>query len=387
MKLSLRLWAAGFACALAAGCATPPPAPLAVPSDLFNDARFGAASQQINADRLFDMSPEMIAYLNSGVFKTAIQRRGPEQGLVDALYDRQSLRLDYDGSITRTAAETYAAKRGNCLSLVLMTAAFARALKLDVRFQDVQLDTEWNRDGDLYMGYTHVNLSISVPSTGTSYAMSPDRTTIDFVPPPQTAKQRFNRLTENMVRAMYMNNRAVEEFASGHYDNAYWWAKAALEREPGLVKAYNTLGVVYQKHGDSLLAERVYKRALALAPADTVVMNNLAPLLEVLGKVEESRALKALATRLDPEPPFYFYEKGVKAMEAGRFVEARQLFGREVRRSPYNHEFHYWLAMAHVRLGEAKAARDEMAIALDNSTSTDASKRYSSKLAALRALR
>ena len=184
-----------------------------------------------------------------------------------------------------------------------------------------------------------------------------------------------------------MNNRAAEELASGRLDDAYWWARSAVQREPALVNAYNTLAIVYQRRGEKALAERVYKRALARAPEDTVLMTNLVPLLAQLGKHEESRALTALAASLEPEPPYFHFERGMQAMASGKFAEARQMFRREVRRSPYNHEFHYWLALAHLQLGEERAARDQMAMALDNSTNVDASRRYASKLAALRTLK
>ena len=128
-------------------------------------------------------------------------------------------------------------------------------------------------------------------------------------------------------------------------------------------------------------------RALVQAPENTMIMTNLVPVLASLGKTEESKALAARAASLEPEPPFFFFEKGMKAMEDNKFADARHWFGREVRRDPYNHEFHYWLAIAHLRLGEANAARNEMTLALNNSTSLDASARYSSKLAALRALK
>jgi Tfp pilus assembly protein PilF len=388
MKNPVRLWAASLVCLFAAGCASAPPAPRPYVADLFHDARFGAPSEPVSTERLFALSAPMTAYLNSEIFRGEVQRKGAEMGLVDALYDRQSLRLDYDGSATRDAAATFAAKRGNCLSLVIMTAAFAKALKLEIAFQDVQIDTEWSRNGELYVGNTHVNLSVVTPSTlNTNNGESLNRITIDFVPPPQAGQQRMTRISENMIVAMYLNNRAAEEFSHQRLDNAYWWARAAVEREPNFVAGYNTLAVVYQKRGEQALAERVYKRALALAPNDTVLMTNLAPLLAQMGKTAESRALAARAASLEPEPPFHFFERGMLAMENGRYAEARQMFGREVRRSPYNHEFHYWLAMAHLRLGEARAARDEMAIALNNSTSTDASARYSSKLAALRAMK
>lgn len=395
MKHPIRAWAASrslltcLTCMImATGCATAPPGPAPVITDLFSDARFSPPTEPVGADKLFALSAPMTAYLNSPTFRAEVQRHGAEMGLVNALYDKQSLQLDYDGGMTRDAAATFAAKRGNCMSLVIMTAAFAKALKLDVAFQDVYVNTEWSRNGNLYVGSTHVNLSVGTPWTATAgTAEAPNRITIDFVPPLKTGQQRVKRISENMIVAMYMNNRAAEELASERLDNAYWWARAAVLREPVLVNAYNTLAIVYQRSGENALAERVYKRALARAPEDTVLMTNLVPLLARLGKHEESRAIAARAASLEPEPPFFYFERGIKAMEAGKFAEARQLFRREVRRSPYSHEFHYWLAIAHLRLGEARAARDEMAIALDNSTSVDASRRYASKLAALRSLR
>lgn len=391
MTHPLRLRAAHFACMaciLTAGCATAPPGPALATADLFSDARFGAPSQPVSADNLFALSGPMTAYLNSQTFRAELKRKGAEMGLVHALYDKQSLQLDYDSSVTRDAAATFAVKRGNCLSLVIMTAAFAKALKLDVSFQDVQVNTEWSRNGNLYVGSTHVNLSMVAPWTlNTNGGEALNRITIDFIPSKQAGQQRTKRISENMVVAMYMNNRAAEELASGRLDDAYWWARSAVQREPALVNAYNTLAIVYQRRGEKALAERVYKRALARAPQDTVLMTNLAPLLAQLGKHEESRALTALAASLEPEPPYFHFERGMKAMAAGKFAEARQMFRREVRRSPYNHEFHYWLALAHLQLGEERAARDQMAMALDNSTNVDASRRYASKLAALRTLK
>ena len=68
-----------------------------------------------------------------------------------------------------------------------------------------------------------------------------------------------------------------------------------------------------------------------------------------------------------------------------RYADAKALFAREVKRSPYYHEFHFWLAIAHLRLGEKSAADKEMTRAVDTSTSEDATKLYSTKLAILRA--
>jgi Tfp pilus assembly protein PilF len=387
MHISPRNWTASLLCLLLAGCASaPPPATLPV-ADLFDDARFGAPSRPVSAERLFALSAPMTAYLDSATFRNEVRLKGAENGLIEALYERQSLQLEYDSSVTRDAAATFEAKRGNCLSLVIMTAAFAKALRLDIAFQDVQIDTEWSRKSGLYVGNKHVNLSVVTPLAYTSLGAERNRVTIDFVPPAQAAVPRVTRISENTIVAMYINNRAAEEFAASRVNDAYWWARAAVQREPSYIPAYNTLGVIYQHGGNLAGAERVFRRALVQAPDDTVLLTNLIPALAGQGKQAESQALALRLASIDPEPPFHYFEKGMHALEAGQYTEAKKLFSREVRRAPLNHEFHYWLAIAHLRLGEAAAAREEMGIALANANSSDASARYSAKLTTLRALR
>lgn len=372
---------------LAGGCATAPPAPpMPSAADLFSDSLFQRPSQPVRSDQLFALSAPMQTHLNSAGFRAHLRNAGPERGLFEALYQKGDLKLDYDADVTRDAAGTYAAKKGNCLSLVIMTAAFAKALGLDVIFQTVLIDEQWSRSGNIYVASTHVNLSLPLNSNATSSYPRAERTlTIDFLAPEDAARYETLPVDENAIKAMYLNNRAAEELAGKHPDDAYWFARAAIEKNPSFVTAYNTLGVVYQRHGDLALAERVYRRALEREPENTSVMNNLVPVLAALGKKDESKALAERLAHIEPTPPFYFFQKGMKAMQEGRYADAKALFGREVKRSPYYHEFHFWLAIAHLRLGEAHAADDEMARAIDTSTSDKATQLYSAKLAYLRA--
>jgi Tfp pilus assembly protein PilF len=369
---------------LATGCATAPPMPSAV--DLFSDASFKAPAQPVRSDQLFALSPAMRAHLESPQFAASARSVGPQHGLFNALYKKGELKIEYDAAVTRDAAGTFAAGKGNCLSLVIMTAAFAKALDLPVNFQQVLVDQQWSRNGSMYVASTHVNLSLPI-SDQVGVHTSGDRTlTIDFLPPEDANYFNTVALDETAIVAMYLNNRAAEELAQDRIDQAYWYARAAIEKNPAYIVAYNTLGVVYQRHGQMALAEKVYKRALEREHEDTIVMHNLVPVLASLGKAEESKALAEHLAHIQPTPPFYYFQKGMKAMDERRYADAKSLFAREVQRSPYYHEFHFWLALAHWSLGEARDANSEMALAVDTSTSADATKKYSSKLAYLRSM-
>jgi len=371
---------------MASGCAgVRVTAPL--PPDLFGDARFALPSAPASAEHLFTLSPAMQAYLQSPQFTAEARAKGVERGLVDALYRNGDLKLDYDASLTRDAAQTFQARMGNCLSLVIMTAAFAKELKLPVEYHDVAIDEVWSRSGGLYFANTHVNLSLG-HSLSDAYrsAVGSSALTVDFVPIPDAARLHETNIDEDTIVAMYMNNRAAELLAAGHIDDAYWWARKGLARYPGHLNLLNTLGVIYQRHGDLALAEKAYRTALAREPDNPHLMHNLVPVLGALGKQAEAQALTARLARLDPTPAFYYFKLGQRAMERGKYDEARRLFAKEVRRAPEYHEFHFWLALAELRLGDAGAATEQLSLAVETSNTREAGQRYSAKLAHLRSL-
>jgi tetratricopeptide (TPR) repeat protein len=372
---------------LLAGCAGVSPALRQPPPELFNDSAFHAPSEPVGADTLFELSPDMRAYLRSPAFQLRLRQRGAVRGLLDALYARDDLKLEYESAFTRTAAQAYAARSGNCLSLVIMTAAFARELGMVVRFQDVDVDEAWSRKGGLYLASTHVNLALGRRPTDAMHGGEAERLlVVDFLPPPEAARFRTRPLEEQDIVTLYMNNRAAEAMVQDRLDDAYWWAKGAVSQPGAPVTAYNTLGVVYQKHGNVAQAERVFRAALERDPDSVVVMQNLVPVLAANGKAAESAALAARVRRLDPNPPFRFFNEGMLAFDKGEYAKAKALFEREAERAPYNDEFHFWLAVACLRLGEQTRAREELARALDTSTRRDARDLYSAKLTHLRSL-
>mgnify|MGYP000497974584 CR=1 FL=1 len=350
---------------------------------LLNDAAFAPPAARIDTDGLFTLSPEMRRHLNSAQFKALIRTRGQPLGLMHALYDPRDLQLDYDATHTGTAAETYAARKGNCLSLVIMTAAFARAMRMDVRFQEVPLEDTWSRERGLYLVSSHVNLSLAPKGQGTSYD-SVGPLTIDFVKLPPNVSQRVRPIDEDGIVARYMNNRAAEELVQGRTSEAYWWARGALLKKPSLTAAYNTLGVIYQRSSQPRLAEQVFRAALEYEPDSLIMMQNLVPVLAANGKAAEATALAQQIARLNPAPPYHYFNQGMAAYRSGDFAQARTLFAREVERAPYNDEFHFWLGIANFEMGEMDSAATQLALARDNSVRSDARARYSAKLAHLR---
>ena len=126
-------------------------------TSFFNDQLFSKAIDPIRIDDVFSLSQEMENYLYSDI-APQLKSKGYQQGLFDALYNKHQLKLEYDPVMTKNAAQTFHTKTGNCLSLAIMTAAFAKKLDLRVEFQSVVVDETWSRSGDLYINAGHVNI-------------------------------------------------------------------------------------------------------------------------------------------------------------------------------------------------------------------------------------
>jgi hypothetical protein len=381
MRFSIALL---LACSLLASCAVAPTAPQ--PDNLFDDSRFKPPSQRISADDVFELNADMRRYVEADM-NQQLRVKGAQRGLIDALYQRGNLKLEYDTALTRNAAQAFDARSGNCLSLVIMTAAFAKQLGLPVRFQSVYVPETWSRTGNLYFSSGHVNLSIGKrPIDASAVFDLVEYVTVDFLRPRDLRGQHSLVINEDTIVAMYLNNRAAESLADGKVDDAYWWARAAAEHTPTFLSAFNTLGVVYSVHGDADMAARVLRHVLDREPANRH-QANLVPVLERLGRTAEARDVAARLAKIEPQPPFHYFHQGVAAMKARDYAKARVLFQQEVDRAAYYHEFHFWLALANLGLGNAADARKHLAIALDNSTTRNDRDLYAAKLEHLKPTR
>lgn len=368
--------------ALLAACATPPKAP-PPHDDLFHDQLFAKPAVEISSEQIFALSDSMRNYVRTEI-QSQLRTNGLQLGLIDALLRKGQLKLDYDATVTRNAAEAFDARAGNCLSLVIMTAAFAKELGLQVRYQSAYREESWSRSGSLLLRTGHVNVTLGPPMHQRADPMSRSYT-IDFLPPEDASKVRTREVSEQTIVAMFMNNRAVETLLRGRVDEAYAWAREAVRQSPDFASAVNTLGIVYARHGDLGPAEVAFRRVLQLDPDHTRAMSNLAEVyLRQDRQAEASELLRTLAS-IEPEPPYHYFSQGMAALKRNDFGTARDMFAREVARASYSPEFHYWLGVAYSRLGNPELASKHLNLALKNGAASGEGEQYPSTLSLLKA--
>jgi Tfp pilus assembly protein PilF len=374
VKLSIAL----LVVALLAGCASM--SGTTSTRALLRDDLFPPLTEPIHAEAIFRVSDEMKLFLRRD-FPAQARGKGQAQGLYDALYDQRMLKLEYDATQTRSASEAFAARSGNCLSLVIMTSALAKTLGMDVYYQGVDVEDNWLRKGDMFFSSGHVNITLGRrrPHVREGFDNG-DLLTVDFTPLSADAEQRPRRLDEATIIAMYMNNRAAEILTEGQPEQAYWWAREAILRDEKFLPAYLTLGVIYRRGGHALQAETVLRAVLAREPNNISALTNLMVVLQAAQHNEEVTAITKRLQQLMPYAPYHFFTIGQTAMRERNFLRAREMFAKEVNRQPYNHEFHFWLALAHLALDEREKAQRHLTVALDTSTTRAEQGLYAAKL-------
>ncbi|MCR5868452.1 tetratricopeptide repeat protein [Aquincola sp. J276] len=369
-------WLAASVAALA-GCASTPPG--ALPPAPPADARFTPASMPISAEEVFALSPAMRQYLAGSLPRPAQQRQ--PAALVQALNTRGDLRLEYDATITRTAAQAFEARAGNCLSLVIMTAALARAQGLAVTYNLVQAEPAYTREGGLLFTSGHVNLTLGRPlrDAGSRYDLQAFLT-VDFLPGEDLLGQKRQPISEAMVLAMFMNNRAAEALAQGRLPEAHAHAREALRHSPGFEPARNTLAVVYLRGGLPAEAEALLRTVLARAPEHRDALDNLRMALLAQGRSDEAAAVAARLAAIEPEPPLRSYDRAMAALHQQDFGAARSLFQREIDRGGCGAPCHHGLAIAWLGLGNPPQAQRALQAARDASGNSQQRAIYAAKL-------
>lgn len=366
---------------LAAGCTSlSGRVSMAADPALFDDKLFAAPAAPVSVASIFELSPPMREFLAAQI-EPQVRRSGAQLGLVDALYNRSLLQLHYQPDATRNASEAFAHRSGNCMSLVIMTAAFAREIGLPVQFRRVLTDTTVSRRGGLQLESGHVNLSLGRKMGDGRRALDKDdEILVDFLPSEQVRGHRAEQITETTLVAMYLTNRAAEALADGAHDDAYAWARAAVQHAPDFAAAYNPLALAYWRRGHMAQAELALRHGLRVQPDQTALLSNLVGVLKTTGRNEEAQVVAQRLMALEPYPPFHFFDLGMAALRQGDARTARDWFARELARADDHAEFHYWMAVAQARLGELRQARQHLNAAVEFSSNASERGLYAGKL-------
>jgi Flp pilus assembly protein TadD len=328
------------------------------------------AASPVEDHQVLAVSAEMRDFLDRHVARGASSVPRLRQ-LGRAILNEAAFGLRYDET-TRTAAETFHARRGNCLSFSNMFVAMARHAGLKAYYQEVDTPPDWSLRNDALILNRHVNVLVDLGNEGEHVV---DFNIADF----RTTYER-RRISDARALAHHYNNVAVERMQAGDAASAFSYFRHALERDPSFSPAWTNLGILYLRKGHPAHAEAAYLQALSADPRDLVAMSNLAALYERRGDHERAARYRGEVIDHRNSNPYYRFQLAREALLARDYEGAIGHLKYAVSRKKNEDQFYFLLGVTYLQKGDERAARRWLSRAEGIAASGSLKRRYASKI-------
>jgi len=226
-------------------------------------------------------------------------------------------------------SETYDRKLENVFDLQAeLAGAIAKALELPLGLGgDAALVSERSDDPQAYAMYLQARAGHRARGDGVKKSIDLYREALKRDP---NFAPAWAGLANSLAVLPWYVPETEKAAAAAAMPEAEAAAKKALTLSPDLPQALTALASIYSFQWQWALAERYFKRALALAPNDPELQHQYADWLGAVGRLDDALAASSKAVALDPLVPIYLNGKGNALLRLGRLDEAI-----EVRQAAY----------------------------------------------------
>lgn len=351
----MRFTAASLIAALAVGFLTACAAPLIAPTSNSLDPAVLLKAAPLTQDAdVPDLDDIDVMAVDSGMRKFLDEHvkrsRGTTLKLHELLYaiiTKGSFGLEYD-EITRTAQQTFHARRGNCLSFTIMFVSMARAVGVNATFQEIDIPPSWSREGDAYMLSRHVNVVVDL--------IGGDVREVDFNVDDFHSSYDRKRISDERALAHYYSNIGVEHLQENNLLEALRFFRKAIATDDQFAPAWSNLGALYSQSGNFEYAEAAYIQALRVNPKELVAMSNLGQLYDYQGKADLADWYNKRSNQHRMRNPYYQYYLAHKAFLANDYETAIKHLKYAIRMRKNEDTFYFLMGLSYLEKGDELTA-------------------------------
>lgn len=346
-----------------AGCAVNPAAPPAS-SLVWHDALFDWSPGRVTVtpQELFSLEPALVKQLSDPALKKLSNAKRLDY-VMNLLYGQEMRRFDYSAGRSSTAAQTWAARRGDCLSLTVLVYAMARQLGMDPEMQEVKVPPLIDRRGNVDYYNHHVNVLFrrSGPIQTLEGRLGSTDMVLDFEPQ-VGSRLRGKVLTDAGILARFYNNLAAEFLASDQRAEAYAHFKAAIAVDAGYAPSYTNLATLYRSAGLLNDAERLLRQAIDMSDVPDVALHLLEQHLSAQGRHDEAIQYQRQLQNRRTQDPYYWAALGLQHLKDANYVRAIDALEQAQTLSNGFDEVHRLLAVAYWRGGQRARADQQLSL-------------------------
>lgn len=319
--------------------------------------------------QLITLNQEMLNFLEKSVGRQKSQRLALRK-LLMAIIKKGEFNLIYDDK-TRTAAETFTDRAGNCLSFTNLFIAFARELGLKASYQEVDIPPYWGQQGDSYVFNLHVNVLLRLAGR---------EQVVDFNL--ENFKSSYTRkvITDDQAKAHYYNNIAVEKMLEEQTLSSFQNFQQGLRFEINSAPLWTNLGTLYRRGNHFSYAESSYIQALKLDSNNYVAMTNLQLLYRRQGNTQLSEYYRQRVIHHRERNPYYRYQMGKTALANNDYNAAISHLRYAIRKKAHEDSFYFLLGRVFLEKGDIARGKNYFQLAVSVAEDDDLKETYRKKI-------
>ena len=330
----------------------------------------GSAEMDLSQVEILEMTPEMTAFIDKYVGDRR-NRNARLKRLIHAVMGDDNFELIYDDS-TRTAAQTFRDRRGNCLSFTNLFIAMARYLEIQAHYQEVEIPPDWSLVGESFLFSQHVNVFLDLGADETRIV---DFNIYDF-----NVSYERRLISDARARAHYFSNIGVDHMLAGETQQAYANFRQAVLEDQTFSPAWINMGILHRREGYPDYAETAFRQALEIYEFDFLAMSNLANLYEEEGLEEQAEQYRSRVQAHRMNNPYYLYGLAQTAIVDGDYNSAIRHLRSAIRKRDEDPRFYSLLSVSYFMAGDEKSAAKWMERAEELAGDDGSRQQYHNKL-------
>lgn len=327
----------------------------------------------VSNEEVMALSDDMREFLENNVGRRAGNPVKLRQ-LADAVFDKDLFGLEYDEG-TRTASESFAARRANCLSFTFMFVVLARGVGLDANFQEVEIPSEWTFDENTYFLNLHINIHV-----GFKVGVIPDKI-VDFNIADFQADNDMRIISDQRALAHFFNNKGAELMQDGKMAEAFFaFRRAIADNDQSFAPAWDSLGTLYSRMGLANHAEAAFLQALKVDKSDLTAMSNLTSLYDRCGEPKLAARYRNRVNSYRMRNPYYRFQLARVAYHLEDYDLAIDHLKYALQKVKKEDRFCALLGLVYLKTGDEEKSRRWMARAEEYAETDRMKGVYSSKI-------
>lgn len=307
-----------------------------------------------------------------------------EDRIIANYLDSKLSNFTYDGA-TLSASQSLAKNEGNCISLAILTQAYADLINLETGFREVASIPVYKKVDNTLLVSNHFKTKLYAPEEpeeGFINAIRPG-TVIDYFP--QQDLYFINMATKEDLIAKYYANLATDFLLESRFDHSYSYLKKAMEYSQNDPELINLAAILHRRYNDEETAVKLFEFALS---HDLISSNLLASYAYLAQNKQQHELVQKLEEllKIHAKTPFDVINLAKKAILKANYQYADRLLTNLIKEFSYLPEPYFELAKLYYKKNELEKSQQFLTQALEKAEDQKKVGVYQAKLSSLEAI-